>query len=121
LSARYLALLKRECDRDGASLLLTAVPIAAQVAGGSSYDHFFFSGKPNLSDQEGIRRIAGELGVEFVDLMPALKAGGSKMYLPRDGHWTRAGHEVAASALYPALLAACRKAYPSSPAEKADD
>gem|GEM_PF-5038769 len=121
LSARYLALLKRECNRDGASLLLTAVPIAAQVAGGSSYDHFFFSGKPNLSDQEGIRRIAGELGVEFVDLMPALKAGGSKMYLPRDGHWTRAGHEVAASALYPALLAACRKAYPSSPAEKADD
>ncbi|MCE9589124.1 MAG: SGNH/GDSL hydrolase family protein [Planctomycetes bacterium] len=99
LSQRYVGLLKSACDKAQARFVLTSVPIASQITGGSSYDHFFFRDKPSDADHVNVRRIAQELGTPYVDLVTPLKNAGSGLYFPSDGHWTPKGHRVAADAM----------------------
>jgi len=103
LVRRHISLLKQECDRDGAVLMLTTAPIAAQVHGKSSYDHFFFRDRPTNADQVELKKIAAALGVKFIDLLGPLRRGGRGLYFRRDGHWTPKGHRVVAEAIEPHL------------------
>lgn len=109
LTRRYITLLKEECDRDGIPFLLTAVPIAAQIYGRTTYDHFFFRGRPTDADHAELAGLGDSLGIDFVDLRPSLKSAGGDLYFPRDGHWTPKGHRVAADTLQPYLLEMLRK------------
>jgi len=102
-TGRYISLLKEECSKDGATFILTAIPMAAQIYGKSSYDRFFFRGRPNDADQVEMKKIALALEVEFVDLMGPLKQAGRGLYFPRDGHLTPKGHRIAADAIEPYL------------------
>ena len=104
LTRRYISLLEQACRNDGARLVLTAAPIAAQVYGRSSYDTFFFRGRPTEADQVEMRKIASALNVEFIDLLGPMKRAGKGLYFPRNGHWTPKGHRVAADAMEPRLL-----------------
>ncbi len=56
---------------------------------------------------EQVRAMADRLGVEYVDLLPPLKAeyerGNRDLYFEFDKHWTPAGHAVAARALGEAI------------------
>ncbi|MBN1669548.1 MAG: SGNH/GDSL hydrolase family protein [Kiritimatiellae bacterium] len=101
LTGRYLAWLHAACAANGARFLLTAAPIAAQVQGPGSHDHFFFSGQPSNDDRVFLQRLAAGLQVPYVDLLPALQKAGKGLYYSRDGHWTAKGHGVVADALYP--------------------
>jgi len=104
LTQKYIKLLKAACDKSGARFLLTSAPIASQVYGQTSYDHFFFKGKPTDADQVQLKRIAAELSVPFVDMVTPLRKAGAGLYFPRDGHWTAKAHRVAAETLAPVLF-----------------
>jgi hypothetical protein len=61
--------------------------------------------------------MATDMGIEVVDLLPVLLRSPNResLYFDIDGHWTAAGHQVAADALKLALdswrgAAATRKA-----------
>ncbi|PWU09749.1 MAG: hypothetical protein C5B50_26825 [Verrucomicrobia bacterium] len=101
LTQKYIKLLKEACDKSGAHFLLTSAPIASQVYGQTSYDHFFFKGKPTDADQVHLKQIAADLGVPFVDVPSPLRTAGAGLYFPRDGHWTAKGHRIAAETLAP--------------------
>jgi hypothetical protein len=103
LTGRYIGLLKAACEKAGARFLLTSAPIASQVYGRTSYDHFFFQGQPTEADQARLKQIAAALQVPFVDLLTPLRQAGGGLYFPHDGHWTAKGHRVAAETLAPAL------------------
>ena len=103
LVRQFLALLGEECRKDQTQLILTAAPMASQVCGHSSYDRFFFRGRPNNEDNRRLRVIAGDLGIPFVDLLEPLRRGGPDLYYRRDGHWTPKGHAVVAKTLAPVL------------------
>lgn len=109
LTRRYISLLEQACESDGARLILTAVPMAAQIYGQSTYDTFFFRGRPTEADQVEVRKIARALNVEFIDLLGPLKRAGRGLYFPRDGHWTPKGHRVAADTIEPHLLSALQQ------------
>ena len=116
LTRRYIGLLKAACDRAGARYFLTSAPIASQVYGHTSYDHFFFRGRPTEADQVHLKAIAAELHVPFVDLLSALRTAGDGLYFPHDGHWTAKGHRVVAETLAPALSLVIGQAPAQSPA-----
>jgi hypothetical protein len=113
-------LLRDECVRHGARMMLSAVPIASQVYGRSSYDTFFFSGTPTDDDQVEAKKIAGELGLPFVDLLGPLRMAGRGLYFPRDGHWTEKGHLVAAQAMFAPIRDAIIETTPVRPSPRAN-
>jgi hypothetical protein len=99
LTKGYVALLKRECDEIDAKMFIACSPIASQIQGHSSYDHFFFTGQPTELDQINTERMAEDLKIGYVDLATPLKKAGEGLYFPRDGHWTPKGHSIVAQAL----------------------
>ena len=103
LTRRYIGLLKEACDQCGAKFILTSAPIASQVYGHTSYDHFFFRGRPTEADQTHLKEIAASLHAPFADLLSPLRQAGKDLYYPHDGHWTPKGHRVVAETLAPAL------------------
>jgi lysophospholipase L1-like esterase len=103
LTRRYIGLLKEACDQAGTKFILTSAPIASQVYGHTSYDHFFFRGRPTEADQTHLKEIAAALHAPFVDLLTPLRHAGKGLYYPHDGHWTPKGHRVVAENLAPAL------------------
>ncbi len=104
----YLQLLKEECAKHDASLMLAAAPIAAQVYGQTTYDRFFFDNAPTDDDQVELKRIADELEVRFVDLLNPLRNSGDGLYFKRDGHWTSKGHGVVARTFHPFIIEAMK-------------
>jgi lysophospholipase L1-like esterase len=116
LTRRYIGLLKAACDRAGARFFLSSAPIASQVYGHTTYDHFFFKGRPTDADQAHLREIAAELQVPFLDLLTPLRTAGEGLYYPRDGHWTPKGHRVVAEALAPMFATVVAQAHTSSSA-----
>lgn len=101
LTYQYIKLLRDECAGNGAQLMITTAPIASQVYGQTSYDHFFFNGKCTQADQRELQKISTNLGLKFADTLTPLKQAGTGLYYPRDGHWTKKGHQVVADALFP--------------------
>lgn len=82
---------------------MTSIPIAAQVYGRTTYDCFFFRGRPTDASHTEAKKIAEALGVQFVDMLNPLRQAGRGLYFRRDGHWTARGHRVAANTLEPCL------------------
>ena len=65
---------------------------------------------PEVAAKAVVERAAQEAGAAFVDLTPQLRAqarraSDNKLYYPLDGHWTAAGHAVAAETLAQAIAA----------------
>jgi lysophospholipase L1-like esterase len=60
---------------------------------------------PEIPAKAIVERAAREAGAAFVDLTPHLRgrAADRELYYPLDGHWTVAGHAVAAAALADAI------------------
>ena len=53
-----------------------------------------------LKAQRMVSGVCKELGLEFLDLYPILEAQSHRqLYIPRDGHFDRAAHEIVADAL----------------------
>ena len=98
------------CRRRGTRLLVAVLPDRAQIQ-----DEVWSEllGGVDAGDYRRTRpsevclEICGRLGVESLDLLPALKAthrSGVPVFLPRDIHWSPAGHQIAAGALRDRLL-----------------
>jgi lysophospholipase L1-like esterase len=104
LTTRYIKLLHEAVSADGATMLLTSAPVAAQVYSRASEDHYLIDGPPTLDDQVQLKRVADELGIKFIDMIRPLRAAGNGLYFPHDGHWTTKGHAVVADAILPELL-----------------
>ncbi len=92
---RYRTLLEKlsvMLDRNGRRLLLVAWPSARQI-----------SGELPLHYQERLERYASDLGIEYLDLAPAIRAveaGGARAFLlPRDAHPSATGYAAAARAI----------------------
>lgn len=105
-SARYLLRIKRFCDVEGISFILTSYPYgqfvgANQWAKGREYWAFEknrqYDGTPAF---DRIRNFANEKDIDFIDLYPAmLEHTKETLYYNNDGHWTARGQEVAAEAI----------------------
>ncbi|MEM8994372.1 MAG: hypothetical protein AAGF23_06215, partial [Acidobacteriota bacterium] len=86
--------LAAECDARGATFHVVILP----------KDQMIYGGGPRRQLHERMhRRLRGlleERGLDYLDLTGALRAGsGERLYYPADGHWTPAGHRVAAEAI----------------------
>ena len=103
---------KRLLDSQHIPWMLILLPSEVQIDDGLqavsadflrvSRDDFNFD-KP----QEILHAWAESNSVVLLDLTPAFRTGTStrRLYLNNDGHWNPAGHETAATALFPALRA----------------
>ena len=57
-----------------------------------------------------VRGVAEAAGVPVVDLLPLLRQTHDRaLYFPRDGHWTPAGHMVAAASLVDVVIGAASR------------
>jgi hypothetical protein len=104
--------LHREIERDGARMLLVAIPAGAQV------DSAYWAGAARLGYrldarmtreapvEDRLGRFASARGIAYVDLLPTLRAHrGEPLYFAEDGHWNEAGHALAAATIVPRLEA----------------
>jgi lysophospholipase L1-like esterase len=88
----------------GARVMAVWIPIRDQV---SDKRWESLQGKLGLSPasrtrpQELLNAMASALGIESVDLLPVFRASSERdaLYFEIDGHWTAAGHRVAAEAV----------------------
>jgi len=78
--------------------LVLYIPTKLQV-----YEPFLLEGTgvtgSTLAPNEALRRIAADLDLELIDLLPAFRsaaAGGELLYHPCDSHWNSAGRQRAA-------------------------
>ena len=98
-----LTRLHREVEAAHSQLLLVCIPAAVQVD--STYwwpAHLGVRLDGRVIEdtvfQHQIAEFARKEHVEFVDLLPALrKRPSARLYFAQDGHWTAAGHDVAAN------------------------
>jgi len=84
---RIFQLFKQLSDQQQVPVLAVTIPLEGQVFGSEQAETLF---------QQLLRREE----IKFLDLIPAFRdsgQSGSDLFLP-DGHWTAAGHEVAAKA-----------------------
>ena len=88
-----------------AKVAVVLLPLALQVSGEAPGGPVKQVGTaPGARDldrpQQLLRGVAQRAGVEVIDLLPRFRewtaAGGSSLYLERDGHWNESGHRVAA-------------------------
>jgi hypothetical protein len=100
-----LSRLHREVEAAHSQLLLVCIPAAVQVD--STYWWPVHLGvrldERVVHDtvfQHELLEFARTEHIEFVDLLPALrKRPSARLYFEEDGHWTAAGHDVAASVI----------------------
>ncbi len=105
LTRRIIEEIKREAQRNGAPLLVCAIPSQLQVYQ-KSYAPMLRRTFPdneqitewiedNTRSQREIELICAELGLPFCDLYPALlENSGRSLYIPREGHLNARGHEI---------------------------
>jgi hypothetical protein len=100
-----LSRIHREVEAAHAQLLLVCIPAAVQVDStywwpahlGVRLDERVVH---NTVFQHELLEFARNNHIEFVDLLPALrKRPNSRLYYEQDGHWTAAGHDVAAGVI----------------------
>lgn len=94
--------------------LLTGLNSKGWIDGGQAgaVDFDALLGRMN-NQRDVIAAVAAELGVHFIDLVPAFQgaaAQGQMLYLKYDTHWNQAGHELAGQQVAQALRssAACQ-------------
>jgi len=90
--------------RDNSAVpVLAMVPAPVQICGKGDLE--YFPRHVDLTDTERFtpdypqqltRRLAKDVGIEVIDLRPALESSTSCPYQPRNMHWTEEGHRVVA-------------------------
>ncbi len=103
----------------GDRLVVALVPDELQVNDGLWAELLALTDSPLAYEQtypqERLLATCGELGIEAVDLLPALAEAqrSGVTYRPNDTHWTRLGNTVAGAAIADAILRMPRAAAPS--------
>lgn len=101
---RVLAELAAEARRQGTPVLLVHLPTRPELVrddGVAAYE-------PDLADHN-LAAMAGRLGMAYAGLVRSRDLAGNGSFFSRDGHWTAAGHGIAALTLEPAVLAVLRQ------------
>ena len=109
VTEQLIGMLRDEVEAAGQRFVVALIPTKAQV-----HRHYW---QAFLADMEGLdlsdfrldwpterlRRILESRGIEFIDLAPAFReqaaAADSELYIPDDGHWNEAGHDIAAATI----------------------
>jgi peptidoglycan/LPS O-acetylase OafA/YrhL len=100
--AERLGQVKECANLAGARLLVVLIPSGPQVCQPESLR--YWPKYTNLTDskfdvtlpQRTTKAIAGKLGIQTIDLLPALRAMKTCPYQAENMHWTAAGHQMAA-------------------------
>jgi lysophospholipase L1-like esterase len=113
-TAGYLRAIVATARRAGSRVVLVYIPASHQVteAARPAMEERGFAWDPrtlvDTTFPDRLRALGAEEGVPVVDLLPVFRAAADRpLYFPRDGHWTAAGHALAAATLAgtPALAA----------------
>ena len=105
----------RLVERNGAWLAIGMIPLRVQVDDGAYLEFLDTHGlSADLMQRDAPQRRvdawARSRGIPIVDLIPAFKAKATEsdeiLYLPADGHWSAAGHALAAREIATALARA---------------
>lgn len=116
ITEALLAATRDEAEGAGARFVLVNVPAPWEIDPPFWERMRGFFGLPADGwDLDGPNRrlaeIAARRGIAYLDLRPALQAGvadGQRLYYAIDGHWTAAGHELAARSLVQSGLVGVR-------------
>ena len=97
VARHVLAQWKNDCQERHARFLVAYVPGASELEPGDA------SVVPahETAHRRAFMSCADDLGIETIDLLPAMlaakrAAGSDHLVIPRDGHWTAAGHQIVA-------------------------
>ncbi len=111
--SNYLRQIQQTCQETGAKLIIYFVPAAITVSSPEYIAHYPWD--QNIHDQSiydlnqpigHLRKIAGKLGIDVVDLTQALKDNpGQPVYFPGSWHWNKEGHRAVAGAVFRDLCA----------------
>ncbi len=102
--------LQAQVSRAGARLAVVGIPDEYQVHFDVARQAAAAEGRP-LADydldrpQRELAQALSAEGISWIDLLPAFRERGSRerLYVPRDTHWNRAGHRLAAERVLEAL------------------
>lgn len=104
ISRNMLALMKARSDELGANFLVISIPAYALV---NEPRYGRYDPAINTDIEASLAAVCAELGIEYVDLLPALQAADQKsaavLYYERDKHLTPAGNAVVADIMEPVL------------------
>jgi lysophospholipase L1-like esterase len=105
-----LGRMQEEGRARGARVLAVWIPIRDQVSDKrweSLLEKLSLRPESRSRPQEELAKMAGALGLDAVDLLPAFRASPARetFHFEIDGHWTSAGHALAAETLLPRLRA----------------
>jgi hypothetical protein len=107
-SLEFVGYMADWCREQQKPFLLAVIPLGSQVepppAGFAARAGYrYLTGGQRLENDNYQRHVVGycqEQGIACIDLLPAFRAanprGQALLYLPRDQHWTAAGHALAA-------------------------
>jgi len=87
LTAALVLEMKRQCDARDADFTFALIPDRGAMKYADGHEHY-----------RAIREWCSANGINVLDLTPKLQASRTNPYL-FEGHWTAAGHEIAAEAL----------------------
>jgi len=109
----HLDEIRAESQAHGARTAVFMIPLAVQLSDAAFEDflasHDLTPDEVRLDEpQRQVREWGAETGVPVIDLLPVFRArtqaDPSLLYIPTDGHWNEAGHELAAQALGEELI-----------------
>jgi hypothetical protein len=102
--------IRDEARKNGSNLIVSMIPSEIQVYSGT-FGPILEGAFPDsavvdrwLDDPDRPQRVVAEicsdLGIPFLDLLPVMRAESNKaLYIPREGHFNKRGHEVVARSL----------------------
>jgi len=114
---QLLGRMRDEGRERGAKVMVVWIPIRDQVSDRrwqSLQERVGLRPESRSNPQEQLVAMARELGLESFDPLPSFRASPERetLYFDIDGHWTPAGHRLAAEVMAPALLSWKRTAIP---------